>query len=102
MQIYQEITSLDMVCIRRIQGRKKNTNRVVEAIRAIQGKSTESIPISLTRKENHTPTKESRVEKSSVANITGIKNVTINKTQQPKCQRRTTAHREQDLLWKYF
>jgi hypothetical protein len=79
-------------------GKEEITNRVVEAIRASQGRSAESIPISLTRKENHTPTKESRVEKSSVANITGIKNVTINKTQQPKCPRRTPAHRQQDLL----
>lgn len=74
----------------------------MEAIRATQGKSTESIPISLTRKDNHTATKESQVEKSAVANITGIKNVTVDQTQQLKCQRRTPAHRQQDLLWAYF
>jgi len=33
--------------------------------------------VSLTRKDNHTPVKESQVEKSSVANIIGIKNVAI-------------------------
>jgi len=69
----------------------------------------------LTRKDNHTPTKESQVEKSSVANITGIKNVTINQTQPPKCQRRTPAHskifcwctsktqgKEKLTKWKWF
>lgn len=53
------------------------TNTEVEAIRTTKVKSTESIPISLTWKHNHTPTKESQVEKSSMANITAVKNVTI-------------------------
>jgi hypothetical protein len=83
-------------------GKEEITNRAVEAVRATQGKSTEIIPISLTRKVTYTPIRASQVKKSSVANITAIKNVTINQTQQLKCQRRTPAHRQQNLLWMYF
>jgi len=50
-------------------GKEEIANRVVEALRTTQGKSTESISISLTLKDNHTQTKESQVHKSSVANI---------------------------------
>jgi hypothetical protein len=81
-------------------GKEEIANRVVEAIRASQGKSAESIPISLTRKEDHTPTKESRVEKSSVANITVIKNVTVNKTQQPK--ENTSTQTARFIVWMNF
>jgi hypothetical protein len=42
-------------------GKEEITNRVVESIRTTQGKSTESIPISLTWKDSHTPTKESEI-----------------------------------------
>jgi hypothetical protein len=48
-------------------------------------------------KENQTTTTESQIEKSLVTNIIDIKKETADQIQQPKCQRRTPAHRQQDF-----
>jgi hypothetical protein len=54
-------------------GKEEITNRVVEAIRPTKEKSTETIPISVTWKDNPpTSTKEPQVIKSSVTSITDI------------------------------
>jgi len=80
-------------------GKEEVTNSIVEANRKTQGMSTESIPISLTLKDNHTSIKESQLHKSSVANIRMY--VTINQSQQPNCHKRTPELRQQDFFWMY-
>jgi hypothetical protein len=81
-------------------GKEEITNRVVEASRSTKGISTEIIPINLTWKVNTlTSTKESQVKKSSGTDTTNIKNKKVNQNQQPECQRRTPAHRQQHFLW---
>ena len=72
----------------------------MEAIRTTQQKSTEIIPVIPTWKHNSlVSSKEIQVKESPVTNVTDLKNKTINQTQHPRCQRRTPAQRQQDILW---